>query len=192
MINNAAGNRPVDHTWKIVLGGHGGVGKSTLLHRYFYKEFKDNTSMTVGCAFVSHNIELQGQVVQLVIWDLGGQERFDVLHPAYVGDATGAFIFFDMSDIDTLNGVNKWVDLIRKYNSEDIPMIIVGTKVDLIYDQEMLDYVYNIAEEKMRELNIDYISVTSSKTNYNVDETVNFLIDYILWTKAAEEKSNSV
>ncbi|MBD3186508.1 GTP-binding protein [Candidatus Bathyarchaeota archaeon] len=175
-----------DFTWKILLGGHGGVGKTTLLYRYFFDEFKHDTSMTVGCDFTSRTIVRQEKSINLIIWDLGGQKRFDVLHPAYVGDATGAFIFFDMSSIETLDGVTKWVNLIRQYNGPSIPMILVGTKVDLIQDQEMLDTVYSLAENKMRELEIDYISVTSAKTNYNVDETLHFLIDYILWSKSME------
>nr|MDO8118618.1 Rab family GTPase [Candidatus Sigynarchaeota archaeon] len=171
----------VDYAWKIIVCGGGGVGKSTFLHRYFRNEFKENTSMTIGCSHYSEFVERQGKLVNLIIWDLSGQPRFEVLHPAYVGDSYGAFVFFDMTQIDTLVDVNKWVELIRQFNSRPVPIIFVGTKVDLVTEQAMLDHVYRFAEEKMAELDINYICITSSKTNYNVKETLDFFVDYLIW-----------
>ncbi len=137
--------------------------------------------MTIGCSHLSEYVERQGKLVNLIIWDLSGQPRFEMLHPAYVGDAYGAFVFFDMSQVDTLEDVTKWVDLVRRFNTRPIPLIFVGTKVDLITDQATLDYVYKLAEQKMAELDVNYICVTSSKTNYNVKETLDFFVDYLIW-----------
>nr|MDO8113681.1 Rab family GTPase [Candidatus Sigynarchaeota archaeon] len=173
----------VQFRWKIVVCGPGGVGKSTLLHRYFYRQFLPDMIMTIGVSHMSHIIERNGKVINLIIWDLSGQKRFEVLHPAYVGDATGAFVVFDISAPETLEEVNRWVELIRKFNPNNkaLPIILVGTKVDLVSDQAYLDSIYKRIEEVMADLELQYICVTSSKTNYNVDETINFLIDYILW-----------
>ncbi|MFX0103311.1 MAG: Rab family GTPase [Candidatus Hodarchaeota archaeon] len=178
----------VDYTWKIIVSGEGGVGKSTLLHRYFYHEFRPDMSMTVGVSHLSHDIDRNGKLVRLIIWDLGGQKRFDVLHPAYVGDATAGFVFFDSTSLETLENMDKWVDLIRKKNTEDILLVMVGTKIDLILSQESLDYVFSLAEQKMAELNIQYVTATSSKANYNVEETINFLIDYLLWRESSAKQ----
>ena len=173
----------VQFRWKIVVCGPGGVGKSTMLHRYFYREFLPDMIMTIGVSHMSHIIERQGKIINLIIWDLSGQKRFEVLHPAYVGDSTGAMVVFDMSQSDTLEEVNHWVEMIRKYNPNNrgLPIIIVGTKIDLVTDQAFLDKIYKRIEEKMAELDLQYVCVTSSKTNYNIDETMTFLIDYLLF-----------
>jgi small GTP-binding protein len=178
----------INFRWKIVVVGPGGVGKSTMLHRYFYKQFIPDMIMTIGVSHMSHVIERHGKIVNLIIWDLSGQKRFEVLHPAYVGDATGAFVVFDMSQPDTLDDVNRWVDLIRKYNASNmnLPIVLVGTKVDLLADQTQLDAIYKKIEEKMAELELQYVCVTSSKTNYNVTETIDFLVDYILWSRGIQ------
>lgn len=173
----------VQFRWKIVVCGPGGVGKSTLLHRYFYREFLPDMIMTIGVSHMSHVVERQNKIINLIIWDLSGQKRFEVLHPAYVGDSTGAMVVFDMSQPETLEEVNKWVEMIRKYNpnNKGLPIIIVGTKIDLVTDQAYLNKIYKRIEEKMAELDMQYLCVTSSKTNYNVDETINFLVDYLLF-----------
>jgi small GTP-binding protein len=137
---------------------------------------------------MSHVVERHGKIINLIIWDLSGQKRFEVLHPAYVGDATGAFVVFDMSQPDTLDDVNRWVELIRKYNASNnnLPIVLVGTKVDLLSGQEQLDEIYKKIEEKMAELELQYVCVTSSKTNYNVVETIDFLVDYILYSRGIQ------
>ncbi|NMC07607.1 MAG: GTP-binding protein [Candidatus Lokiarchaeota archaeon] len=184
ILQNVAQDK-IQFRWKIVVVGPGGVGKSTMLHRYFYKQFMPDMIMTIGVSHMSHVIERHGKIINLIIWDLSGQKRFEVLHPAYLGDSTGAFIVFDMSQPDTIDEVPKWAELIRRYNAANkaLPIVLVGTKVDLLTDQSQLDATYKKIEEKMAELELQYVCVTSSKTNYNVTETIDFLVDYILWSR---------
>ncbi len=187
VLQNVAQDK-IQFRWKICVVGAGGVGKSTMLHRYFYKQFIPDMIMTIGVSHMSHVVERYGKIINLIIWDLSGQRRFEVLHPAYVGDATGAFVVFDISQPDTLEDVNKWVELIRKYNAANktLPIVLVGTKVDLLTDQGQLDAIYKKIEEKMAELELQYVCVTSSKTNYNVTETIDFLVDYILYSRGLQ------
>jgi small GTP-binding protein len=187
ILKNVAQEK-IQYRWKVVVCGPGGVGKSTMLHRYFYKQFMPDMIMTIGVSHMSHVIERHGKIINLILWDLSGQKRFEVLHPAYLGDSTGAFVVFDMSQPDTLEEVTKWAGLIRKYNSTNptLPIVLVGTKVDLLTDQGKLDAIYKKIEEKMAELELQYVCVTSSKTNYNVTETIDFLVDYILWSRGLQ------
>lgn len=171
----------VDYTWKIVLGGEGGVGKTTLLHRYISGEFKQDTTMTIGTSHQSVFVEKYGLKINCVFWDLGGQKRFDVLHPAYVGQATGAFICFDMSDVRTLEMVEKWIHLLRNHNSPFIPLILVGTKFDLVNDKVELDRQYKVADEIVQGYNLNAFIVTSSKLNFNIDSAIGYMIDYLAW-----------
>ena len=175
---------PVDFAWKILITGHGGVGKTTLIHRYIHNEFKEDTLMTIGCAHHSQYIERNDSCVNLVLWDLGGQDRFDIIHPAYAGGAAGAYVMFDMSDMRTLDGVDKWVSLVRKCNPPATPVFLVGSKFDLVADQGQLDTIYAIAAKKQLDLGMNAFMVTSSKLDFGVREAIEYLIDYMFWQQA--------
>lgn len=171
----------VDYAFKVIISGDGGVGKSTLIHRYVYKEFKENTAMTIGCSHHSQYVCRGDKTINLILWDLGGQKRFDMLHPAYATGAAAGYAMFDMTAIETLNDIGKWVSLIRKYNTCGTPVVLVGTKYDLLQTQEQLDRVCALANEKVAQYQIDAFMVTSAKMNVNVEETINYMVDYLLW-----------
>lgn len=171
----------VDFAWKIIIGGNGGVGKSTLIHRYVYKEFRENTAMTIGCSHHSQYVNRGDRMINLILWDLGGQKRFDMLHPAYATGAAAGYACFDMSAVETLQEIDKWVNLIRKFNSPSTPVLLVGNKYDLVRTQEELDSICALANQKVAALGLDAFMVTSSKLGVNVDETVNYMVDYLLW-----------
>jgi Ras-related protein Rab-5C len=180
-VKTEAAPSHVDYAWKIILGGAGGVGKSTLIHRYIFKEFKEDMVMTIGCSHHSQYISKGDRTVNLIIWDLGGQKRFEILHPAYVGGAHAGYVLFDMSHLETLEESDKWINLIRKYNAPGIPVILVGTKCDLLASQSQLDGACTMASKIVADNGLAAFIVTSSKLNLNIDETIEYLIDYLLW-----------
>jgi len=171
----------IDFAWKIIIGGDGGVGKSTLIHRYVYKEFKDNTAMTIGCSHHSQYIDRGNKTINLILWDLGGQKRFDMLHPAYATGAAAGYVCFDMAAVETLKDIDKWAQLIRKFNKPGTPVLLVGTKYDLMQTQEQLDEICALANQKVVALGLDAFMVTLSKMNVNVEETIIYMVDYLLW-----------
>ena len=64
---------------KILLAGEGGVGKTTLLHRYVEGKFSAETRMTIGVEFFLKEVEIDSHYCTLQLWDFGGQERFRFL-----------------------------------------------------------------------------------------------------------------
>lgn len=175
----------IDFAWKVIIAGQGAVGKSTLVHRYVYNEFRENTMMTIGCSHHSQYLERGGKNVNLVLWDLGGQDRFDAIHPAYAGGAAAGYVMFDMADSRTLEEIDKWVLLLRKCNPSGIPLFLVGTKFDLVPDQATLDAIYALASRRQAELGLAGFMVTSSKLDIGVRETIDYLVDYLFWKNGA-------
>lgn len=174
-----------DYTFKLCFGGSGGIGKTTFLHRYIQNEFLIDTKLTVGCQFHTHVLERQvgdaSKRVGLVLWDLGGQERFRFIQSRYVKGTVAAFVGFDMTRINTLWETSDWIKMIRENAvSQEIPIILVGTKMDLI-DSNDLDEIYQEAASFVREKDLMTFIPTSSKENTNVEETIDKMVDYLLF-----------
>jgi Ras-related protein Rab-11A len=62
-----------DYMFKVILIGQSGVGKSNILMRYTRNQFTLNHSMTHGVEYAHKNVNIQGKIVKLQIWDTIGQ-----------------------------------------------------------------------------------------------------------------------
>ena len=154
--------------FKIIVGGNGGAGKTSLLRRYVKGFFDDSTIETVGVDFFIKEIVLEDMNANctLQIWDLGGQERFRHLLENFIMGARGALLLFDMTKMPNMNEILEWVNIIRIHDF-DLPIILVGTKIDLndaiAVDEETAVQIKNT-------FNMIEFLRTSSKTGYNVNE----------------------
>jgi len=161
---------------KILTAGEGGVGKTTLLHRFVEGQFSADTKMTIGVEFFLKEIELDGKQCTLQLWDFGGQERFRFLLESYVLGAKGALLMFDLTRPMTLENLQQWVTICRK-GDENLPILFIGTKIDLANDI-MVDDDYALSFQEKFKL-FDYMKI-SSKSGQNVLEAFELLTKKIL------------
>jgi Ras-related protein Rab-11A len=171
-----------DFIFKIVLGGTGGVGKTTLIHRFLTKEFMDDTKLTVGVSFQAHALERYGRKINIIFYDLGGQERFRFLQNDYMRGAVAAFLCFDLSRLSTLQDLERWVPLVRDNSAPDAAIILVGTKMDLV-EPERLRPISEHAIRFARDQGFVGYLPTSSKSGENIEEVVDRIVDYLLYQK---------
>lgn len=161
---------------KVITAGEGGVGKTTLLHRYIEDVFLEDTKMTIGVEFFTKDLVINDRNISLQLWDLGGQERFRFLLESYAKGSKGALLMFDLTRFQSLERIDQWIDICRS-SDPDLPILFVGTKWDL-KDQIQIDdeYAMEIKEEHGF---FDFIKV-SSLTDENVDLAVEKLVKKIL------------
>lgn len=62
-------------TWKVIVVGDSGVGKTSLYHRFVNNEFMP-IIMTIGMDFFTKQVEVNEKRVKLQLWDIVGQSRF--------------------------------------------------------------------------------------------------------------------
>ena len=145
--------------YKICVFGESGVGKSTLLSKYFRET--DNESLgappklTLGVTFYQEKLKIDDVDLILHVWELTGAEKFKDLkitktkregklkkprpyfEPFTVG-AAGAIFVYDITDKSSLIDLEWWLKLFKKTKRNvSIPILIVGTKADLQDEREI-------------------------------------------------------
>jgi len=169
----------VDRPWKIVVGGNGGVGKTTFINYYVNNVFLPDTKMTIGVQFHMKNVDVKvGESIvkkDLILWDLGGQERFRFVLPKYIKGAVAGIVMFDMTRFESLVESDGWFDLMKEHASENAPVLLVGTKWDMM-ESDDVNLVQTMVEEKVEKRGYDGFAFTSSASGANVEETMELLI----------------
>ncbi|MHA1212037.1 MAG: Rab family GTPase [Candidatus Heimdallarchaeota archaeon] len=171
---------------KVVLAGDGGVGKTTLIHRYITNSFIDSTKLTIGAAFHTHEIISGDHSVLIQIWDLGGQEQFKRMgiFDRYFKGATVTVIMFDLTRLNTLNSIPEWADL--AIGSSNTKLILVGGKKDLAQGMSFEQSSFKELDEKYKF--VTYLE-TSSATGEGVEEVFQKMAEVII-ESTLEKKSN--
>jgi Ras-related protein Rab-2A len=99
----------VSRTFKIIVVGEQGVGKSSLLSRYLKKEFHNEYNVTIGVEFLSRTLELPEGEACLQIWDTAGQETFRSIIKNFYRGASGVLLVFSLTNKDSLTCLRRWV-----------------------------------------------------------------------------------
>lgn len=146
---------------KVILTGNFGVGKTSLFNRFVYNRFNDKYLTTIGVKVNKKVIEVEGEEISVLLWDIAGEVSQDKVPVSYFLGAAAIIYVFDLSRPLTFK--NMGADLEHLGNIlPDSMMKIVGNKKDLVDDET----IANI----MKELPQKCDAVTSAKTGENIDE----------------------
>ena len=115
--------------------------------------------------------------MKLQLWDVGGEERFRFLLPTYCLGANAAFLLYDVTRSQTLDNIGEWTNIVHQKGG-DIPIMLVGSKIDIEDDQHDVprEYGIQVAEKN----NMASFGEISSKTGQNVDKTFEVLTELTL------------
>ena len=171
---------------KILLLGESAIGKTCLIERYVNNSFKNNYLVTIGMDIRIKKLEINNYDVNVTINDTAGQERFRSITKMVYKGADGILVGFDLTDLDSFNQVNYWIEQIEANNSKDYPisLLLFGNKCDI---KESIAVKDNDIESLKKQYNLEYFA-TSAKDGTNVKSAFEFLIKKILKTRKYLEK----
>lgn len=118
-------------TRKVILTGNFGVGKTSLFNRFLYNRFSEKYLTTIGVSVDKKVVEIQGQTINLILWDIAGEVDQNKVPHSYFMGSSGVVYVFDVSRKPTYENMEK--DL--NYLEEKLPGVvikIVGNKTDLL------------------------------------------------------------
>ncbi len=72
----ATSKAKLDCSFKLIVIGNSGVGKSCLMHRVTTNEFSEDHEVTIGVEFGTMILKMDEAMIKLQIWDTAGQESF--------------------------------------------------------------------------------------------------------------------
>jgi Ras-related protein Rab-11A len=177
-------------TFKVVIIGAAGAGKTCLFNRYCFNSFNINTRMTLGVnfhttylriKFLEDNSEKENYIVNS-IFDFGGQERFRPIIPKFLEGANGALLIFNLVNFSTFEQLDYWYNLLIKYiGNSSIPILLIGCKCDLLDKTSKTEIVgEDLIDNYVEKNNLDGYFKTSALENYNILEVFKELTNLML------------
>ena len=133
--------------------------------RYCKNVFDEGQVSTTDASNLEKTINVDDTKVKLFIWDTAGQEEYHALNQVYYRDAVAAVLVYDITDRDSFDKVQTWVEELRLYLPKDTPIAIAGNKYDLPNRQIDIDEV----EDYAKSINGAHFD-TSAKTGKGIDE----------------------
>ncbi len=169
----------MSYVFKIVVVGDYGVGKTTSIKKFVENKFREDYIPTLGVQITKKSIEINGNNVVLIIWDLAGQEEFFTVQRRFYNETEGVIIVYDITRKSSLENVKKWYKEVLKYTGRGIIWVLIGNKIDLI-DKRIVneDDVIKLLHEN--NIDVDIILETSAKNGENVEEAFYSLVTLLL------------
>ena len=163
---------------KICLLGSFGVGKTSLVSRFVDSMFADKYHTTVGVKIDKKVLEVEGQELTLMLWDMAGEEEGAPVKINQVRDASGYILVADGTRSRTLDVARS----IKQRVEGEIgsrPFVLLINKVDL-------REAWEISEAAQADLaNSGWTVIeTSAKSGQHVEEAFATLASRMLRTQA--------
>ena len=125
------------YTFKTILLGDTGVGKTTLCNTLMRRQNPDmQYQPTIGIDFnaVIETI-YNNTTVKIHLWDTAGQEKYRSIIKSYYRGTCGAILMYDITNVGSFNNLRYWLSEFYKgtncshcYNH---PVLLLATKCDL-------------------------------------------------------------
>jgi small GTP-binding protein len=148
---------------KICLIGAFAVGKTSLVQQYVYSIFSEKYHTTVGVKIDKKPLTLEDRTLDLIIWDIHGEDDFQSVQMSYLRGASGCFYVADGTRRATVDTVLR----LRQRAEAAIgptPAILAINKCDLNGQWEIDSHIpVQLAAENLSVVH------TSAKTGERVE-----------------------
>jgi small GTP-binding protein len=159
---------------KICMLGAFSVGKTSLVQRFVKSIFSDKYLTTVGVKIDKKTVVVKDKDVEMLLWDIYGEDEFQKVKTSYLRGASGYFLVIDGTRKSTLDTA-----FILKERAEEtigkVPFVLVFNKADIEDEWE-------IENKTLQELSESGFSVikTSAKAGMGVEEAFLLIAEKML------------
>ncbi|XP_022079938.1 ras-related protein M-Ras-like [Acanthaster planci] len=164
-------------TYKLVVVGDGGVGKSAITIQFFQKMFVADYDPTIEDSYIQHT-EIDGEWCILDVLDTAGQEEFSAMREQYMRKGDGFLIVYSVIDKASFENTKSfYTQILRVKDRDSYPMILVANKVDLVHQRK-------VTEEEGKALAAElgktsYIETSAKDPPQNIDRAFHEVVRVI-------------
>ncbi|XP_063403514.1 ras-related protein R-Ras2-like [Mytilus trossulus] len=181
-MSKAGDSNNTSQSYKLVVVGGGGVGKSALTIQFIQSYFVTDYDPTIEDSYTKQCV-IDSVVARLDILDTAGQEEFSAMREQYMRSGEGFLLVYSVTDKSSFNEIYKFhKQILRVKDREEFPMILVANKADLEHQRVVTK---EEGSELSRQLRINYIEA-SAKMRLNVDQSFYDLVRIIRKFQAEE------
>jgi small GTP-binding protein len=169
-----------DLMFKIALLGDPATGKTSLINKYVHHTFEENYSPSLGVNIVIKDIQVKEKnlSVKLILWDIAGQERYELSRRMFFQGCSGALFVYDISRPSTLESVeSKWYPDLITYGKENSSFLLIGNKSDL---EDFRGITTEEGEKVAQKIKASDFIETSAKSGDNVEDAFSNLLADVL------------
>ena len=172
-------NKKFGKDLKIIIVGNLSTGKTSIINRYINNTFDEYCRATIAPEFSFKVVKYNGINFRAQFWDLPGQERNPVVTSIFCRDSNGIIFCCEANNKKSRNDILLWMNSIKgNIDIKKIPKILVENKCDLLQNEN-----YNDNFEELKkfsdENNFSGCFNVSALNGYNIDKSINFLINEI-------------
>ena len=153
-----------DLTFKIIVVGDSGVGKSCLTMKGTKNHFEECYAPTVGFEFFIFNIKIDDKYIRLQIWDTCGQEAYKSLITSFYRNASLAILVYAIDNQNSYNNIETWLNEIKFQSNPETKIFLIGNKIDLENERKIST---ETAQQFSNAHAFNYFDETSAKTGAN-------------------------
>jgi GTP-binding nuclear protein Ran len=156
-------------TFKVVVVGDGGVGKTAWLRQLQSKRFEGRYTPTLGVVVQRLRFNTPMGLIGFNMWDTAGQEKLQGLRDGYYLKSDAALVFYEAGHRSSYKSCAFYIKEIKRICG-DIPIVLVKSKIDLDHAD---DTILPILE--------DYPTISiSSRTPTNIDAPFDYLLQNLV------------
>ncbi len=159
---------------KICMLGTFAVGKTSLVAQFVHGIFSEKYLTTIGVKIDKKSLEHGGQPIELLLWDLNGEDRFQKVSTSYLRGSDGYLLVADGTRKPTLEAALTLHQRAQDTLGE-VPFVLLLNKADLVDEWELEDEDWT----HLQALGWTILQ-TSAKTGTRVDEAFHILAQQLV------------
>jgi len=127
-----------ERTYKVVLVGESGVGKTRIINQFVNETFEPETLPTQGTKFSKKELILGKESINFNIWDTPGLKKYHDFAKLFYKGATSIILVYDVTSQISFEKLKKyWYNEIKNLENEKLVIAVAANKSDLYKEKEV-------------------------------------------------------